>query len=159
MAKNKMQQFASAVDEVRSPAKPESIEEKASVPAAIGKTPSIVFADLPLISKLPPAEMSRAQSLLEELDSIKQINQMNKEREDEVEAELEEIQKGAGLLGLRWGPWAFAWRMMEGRKTLSVEKLVEEGVSAEVIERCKVQGSRFAKREFRNLKSGVRQIK
>ena len=158
MAKNKMQQFISAVDEVRSPAKPKPIEEKVEVPATTGKTPSIVFADLPLISKLPPAEMSRAKSLLEELDSIKQINAMNKEREDEVESELEEIQKGAGLLGLRWGHWAFAWRVMEWRKTLSVEKLVEAGVSAEVIERCKVQGSRFAKREFRNLESRVRQI-
>lgn len=144
MAKNKMKQLVASVDAVATINKETAVE-------ATGKSSPIVFADLPLISKLPQPLMNRAKELLEELDSIKQINKMNEEREKELEGELEGIQKENGLMGLRWGSWCFAWRMMEGRKTLSVEKLVENGVSAAVIEKCRVKGKDFAKREFRNI--------
>lgn len=154
MAKNKMKELVDAVHAVKTAHILNDVVSVASTSnevTTVGKTTPIVFADLPLISKLPRPLMDRAKDLLEELDSIKQINKMNEEREKELEEELEGIQKENGLVGLKWGPMCFAWRMVEGRKTLSVEKLVENGVSAEVIERCRVKGKDFAKREFRNL--------
>lgn len=160
MAKNKMKELVDAVHAVETA---HILKDAVDAPnvltvpgitnemLSVGKSAPIVFADLPLISKLPRPVMDRAKELLEELDSIKQINKMNEEREKELEEELEGIQRENELVGLRWGPMCFVWRIMAGRKTLSAEKLIENGVSAEVIERSKVTGNNYARREFRNL--------
>lgn len=145
MAKNKMKELVNAVDTTR------AITTVNKETAVAEKKDSVKFADLPLISVLDQPVMNRAKDLLEELDAIQQLKVMNGEREKELEEELERIQRDYDLPGLRYGRLAFRWQMMDGRKTLSAEKLIECGVSAEIIERCKVAGKDFAKRELKIL--------
>lgn len=115
--------------------------------------PPLRYANLPLISCLPSADFQRAKSLLEEMDEVQSLKDMVLEREEEIKQELEQIQQRApaAVRGLRWGQLCFAAEERDGRKTLSVDLLVEHGVDPRVIQASYKQGSKFMERTFRRL--------
>lgn len=111
----------------------------------------LVWAELPLVSVLPRKLMDEAKDLLEELDSIRQLKETYASREDELKRRLEDIQSEHELCGLRYGQLAYCARSNEGRRTLNKIKLIELGVSAQVVEAAYKRGDPYIKREFRNL--------
>lgn len=117
-----------------------------------------IWANLPLVSVLKRKQMDQSKELLEELDSVHGILATYKERKEEIEEELAQIQMEAKLDGLRWGDWAFRRTVQAGRKTLSKEKLIENGVSADVIAKSFEQGKSFSKDEFKNLSGKIVKI-
>lgn len=106
---------------------------------------------LPLISKLPSKEMKESAALLEELEAAAEMRATAEAREEEIKTRLGQLQEGAGLSGLRYGNVCFYQQQMDGRKTLSPELLIENGVGVEVIERCYKQGKPYYTRNFRRL--------
>lgn len=103
------------------------------------KLQPLKYADLPLISLFPKPQMKTAESLLEELDELKNTKAAVESREEEIKAELEQLQRNAPLVGgeairgFRFGDLCFAATPSNGRRTLSPELLVQNGVDPDVI--------------------------
>ena len=114
--------------------------------------PKLVWADLPLVSVLPPSDMREAKELLEELDSVQELKDTYAQREEEIKLELQRLQNDYELMGLRWGDFAFAATSNKGKETLDKTLLIQHGVSAEVIKASTKTGNPYVKKEFRNLK-------
>lgn len=131
---------AKEADSVPTPAPPPETKSK------------LVWADLPLVSTLPPGDMREAKELLEELDSVQELKSTYEDREEEIKLELQRLQNEYNLMGLRWGDFAFAATSNKGKKTLDKTLLIQYGVSAEVIKACIKTGNPYVKKEFRNLK-------
>jgi hypothetical protein len=115
------------------------------------KEKSISFADLPLVSVLPAKQMKKAKLLLEELEAVKGQAKAFKEREEEINGELRQLQSDAKLPGLRFGTLAFKANEVPGRKTLNVDLLIEEGVEAATIQKCYKTGASYWRCDFKKL--------
>lgn len=129
----------------------EQVKEKETSSIAETK-PKLVWADLPLVSTLPPGDMREAKELLEELDSVQELKSTYEAREEEIKLELQRLQNEYELMGLRWGDFAFAATSNKGKETLDKTLLIQHGVSAETIRACTKTGNPYVKKEFRNLK-------
>lgn len=124
----------------------------AGAEAAQPPSESIQFASLPLISCMDREDMDEAKRLLEEYDGTDTLLKQLEGEKDKLKKGLAELQKKYGLAGMRWGGWAYATRVMEGRESLSKELLIQAGVGADVIEACTVKGKPYERGEFRRLK-------
>ena len=108
---------------------------------------TIKYADLPLISTLPEKPFQRARALMAELEKLGKVES----RIEEIKQELEGIQEDYGRAGLRFGKLAFRSQEMAGRRTLKVEKLIEAGVKASLIEACYETGKAYTTKTFKVL--------
>lgn len=115
------------------------------------KREAIVFANLPLVSALDPKLFRESRQLLEELESNEETLELASLRSKEIKQRLMEIQTETKQPGLRYGELCFASYEVAGRRTLSAKRLVEEGVSAKVIEKCYSTGEPSVRKEFRKV--------
>lgn len=99
---------------------------------------------LPLASVIPDTEMmKRAVALLNEDMQLKTSISAMEERTDEIKDELAAICQAYDLKGFRHGLNGFEYHGYATRKTLSKEKLLALGVSAETIDRATVDGQPY----------------
>jgi hypothetical protein len=117
----------------------------------MGDKDKLVWKDLPLISTLPPNDFRHAKKNIDEIDSLDETISIAKARREKLMDELGAIQRKAKLKGFRFGTLAYAWRVTKGRKTLSPELLLTNGVKAVVIEKSYKVGEPGEKQEFRDL--------
>lgn len=96
--------------------------------------------------------MNYAIELFQEAEAISLIISLNKERQDEILLRLDAIQTASGLPGLRFGDLAFRRSDEPGRATLKRDKLLENGVSPEVIAASYEVGKPVVKRVFKKVK-------
>lgn len=129
-----------------------AIKRAASEPVAdrVEKAEVVKVAMLPLISVLPKPEMKEAQLLLEELDALTMQAEVVAERQGEVKSRLRELQ--GDRQGLRHGQLAFYARLMQGKRTLSAERLVEAGVPANLVEEGYGRGKEYWQMNFARVK-------
>ena len=114
--------------------------------------PKLVYANLPLISCLPTREkLEEAREYLELLEMLDEQADEIKIRTDRAKQKLAELQKEAGVQGLRLGALCFAQTEVKGRRTLSPVKLIEYGVAVAVIQACTVEGKPSVRNTFKNL--------
>lgn len=127
--------------------------ESTPVEAVIEKQP-IIFAALPLISVLKKrSDMEEAKKLLAEVDDIDDLVDGYKERRETIMLRLEELQKTAGTIGLRYGNFCYAAREMPGRTSLDKVKLMEQGVTPAQLKAAEKTGKPFMQREFKTINS------
>lgn len=113
----------------------------------------VKYSELPLISVMAQEDMDRAKELLAEFDSTKDCLKTLQSEEERIGKELAELQRKYGLEGLRYGGLAFKVSTQPGRVTLKEAKLIEAGVSAALIDKCKEQGKPFDMMKLERLKS------
>jgi hypothetical protein len=117
----------------------------------------IRYADLPLISTLSKPLMKQARELLEELElhtyftNDDGVLMKREDREKQIKAELETLQRGAKTQGLRFGGLCFVSRESSGRETLDKGLLLENGVTAEQIKDSIKRGKSYVTNTFKKI--------
>jgi hypothetical protein len=75
----------------------------------------------------------QAKSLLVEAEDVKRHKKALEQREADIKSELAAICDAYGLPGFKWGLTGFEYHGWKTKQTLSKEKLLAAGVSAETI--------------------------
>lgn len=105
---------------------------------------SAANSKLPLASVIPDEEtFQRAIQLMQQGTTNKVTQSALKEQEDDIKAELAVICEAYSLPGFRHGLNMFEYQGWKTRTTLSKEKLLELGVSAEQIAGAYVEGKPY----------------
>ncbi len=100
---------------------------------------------------LDSAERARCIDLFEELEALKESIKVQKEREEEIEKELDHYQYMVDAPGIRHGLLTYSCQQVKGRRMLSQDRLMEAGVSRQVIDDCYVAGKPHERRVFRRI--------
>ncbi len=112
-------------------------DNKARLRSASGSTlPSVaVVSDQPTFK--------RSISLLKEAVEILVKKSELEDREKEIKEELSAICQAYEIKGMKYGKCGFEYHGYQTRKTLSKERLLALGVSAEIIDQATVAGDPF----------------
>lgn len=107
---------------------------------------------LPAVAALENIQTrQRVIALLELLDQLVTKREELETAEETCKAELEQLQVANSLPGFKYGLLAFASQATKGRKSLDKLLLMENGVSAAIIQSSYVAGKPSVRRTFRKL--------
>jgi len=119
---------------------------------ALGKS-SIKYDELPDPREiLSPDKALYVVGLFEEAEILAALIQQNQTRLEELKVALGELQREVRQKGIRYLDWVFYERQAEGRKSLSRELLLENGVKAAVIAKSVKTGKAFVERKLVNTR-------
>ena len=85
---------------------------------------------------------------MKEGEAIKVKQSELSDRMDQIVEQLSAICEACDLKGMKHGKRGFEYHGWTSRETLSVERLVEEGVAAATIAKCRVKGKPFVSYKF-----------
>lgn len=110
------------------------------------------FISLPTIESIKKkSDRQQVQDLLEEGHLLKSTIERETARLDEIKDELLGLQEDNQMPGFRNGPYCFSATFQEGRRQLSKEALIENGVGPDVLVASYRVGEGFWKKELKKL--------
>lgn len=110
------------------------------------------FISLPTIDSIKKkSDRQQVQDLLEEGHLLKSEIETKSARLDEIKDELLGLQEDNQMPGFRNGPYCFSATFQEGRRQLSKEMLIENGVGPDIIQSSYRVGEGFWKKELKKL--------
>jgi len=114
---------------------------------------SIKYDELPDPREiLSPDKALYVVGLFEEAEILAALIQQNQARLEELKVALGELQREVKQKGIRYRDWVFYERQAEGRKSLSRELLLENGVKAAVIAKSVKVGKGYVERRLVNTR-------
>lgn len=119
-------------------------------------------ADMPIVSVMPKREMRQAIELMEEAAALKQMIRENTLRLEGdkkkgvrgILDDLRDLQVDQGLPGMKYGQLVFVASEQEGKLTMQVDLLLENGCPPEAIPKSYKRGAPFWKKEIIDLNAG-----